>query len=165
MSVTTTTNNGYIIAFDDHTCTIICDYDNKVYTLPLIDHVLPSGITKLSSKVTCDVFTSAIVGKKLISACRAYKYDYLRGARTNEKNREKKAETVKAEQDAKKKDELVKQIKEELVDQIKEDDDDYFEKAEKKQKARRNEKMENLKSKLEALEKDDVKPTVKAKAE
>jgi len=86
----TPTFYGFIYAHDNISCSVICDYDNKTYILPIINEVLPVGLTVLSDTLTCDIFALPITGKKLISAFKAYKYDTNRTVTKNQKYYQKK---------------------------------------------------------------------------
>jgi len=83
----TTIYDAFITSHDDINCTIISESDNNSYIIPLIDGVLPVGIIVVNSKLICDVFTVPMIGKKIISACKAFKYDYNRNKKDYQKNK------------------------------------------------------------------------------
>jgi len=69
---------GFIIAKDENSCTILSEMDNLTYEYSLVDGALPDGPTLIRHEHLLDIFPIAITGKKMISACKNFAYDYKR---------------------------------------------------------------------------------------
>ena len=73
---------GFIIAQNDVSCTILSEMDNLTYEYSLDDGALPSGITLIRHEHLLDIFPIAITGKKMITACKNWSYDYKRSKKS-----------------------------------------------------------------------------------
>lgn len=79
--------DAFIISHDDINCTIISELDSKTYIIPLIDGILPVGLTIVNSNLNCNIFQVPIIGKKLLTACKSFKYDYNRNKKDYQTNK------------------------------------------------------------------------------
>ena len=86
--MSTTVFRGFIIEVNDSSCTILSDKDNLTYFYPFIGG-LPEGLTTIRPDHILDIYPIPIVGKKMISACKNWVYDYNR----SKKNYVKKTKT------------------------------------------------------------------------
>lgn len=69
---------GFIIAQNEVSCTILSEMNNLTYEYGLINGVLPDGPTLIRHEHLLDIFPIAITGKKLVTACKSWVYDYRR---------------------------------------------------------------------------------------
>jgi len=81
---------GFIIAQNGVSCTILSEMDNLTYEFSLVNGALPDGPTLIRHEHLLDIFPIAITGKKMITACKNWIYDYKR----SKKNYVKKVKTA-----------------------------------------------------------------------
>ena len=87
--MSSTVFRGFIIAINESSCTILSEKDNLTYEYSLTDGVAPEGVLTIRQDHTLDIYNIPITGKKMVTACKNWIYDYNR----SKKNYVKKTKT------------------------------------------------------------------------